>query len=161
MGNGCVQGWTPAFVHTNDPSLSLFLHLSYPHDWQLRLEKGDKVTQKFKSSAFRPQYTPNSCLDLIEKHGGWGGKFSGNSLPQCKRKVIIWSCIKGFLCQFYYHDNSVDPNSKRIEEDRCSIQLMKMSSTFPHSTHIFRFIMYALIQFTHSNLFYRLMVSTG
>lgn len=73
MGNGCVQGWTPAFVHTNDPSLSLFLHLSYPHDWQLRLEKGDKVTQKFKSSAFRPQYTPNSCLDLIEKHGGWGG----------------------------------------------------------------------------------------
>lgn len=70
MGNGSVQGCTAAFVYANYPSLSLFLHLSYLHDWQLRLEKGDKVTQKFKSSAFRPQYTPNSCLYLIEKHGG-------------------------------------------------------------------------------------------
>lgn len=72
MGNGCVQECTVAFVYANDPSKLVSPPL-IPHDWQLRLEKGDKVTQKFKSSAFRPQYTPNSCLYLIEKHGSRGG----------------------------------------------------------------------------------------
>lgn len=47
-------------------------HLT-PHNWQLKLENEDKVTQRFKLRAFRPPHPPNSCLHLEKRNDEWGG----------------------------------------------------------------------------------------